>query len=100
MKKTDKAIKQKTKPHPPTFFSNEFKKKIITEYLESNLTKREILDKHGIHSNSPIQNWMRKFGIIDPYAKKDYLGVTNFNRLKKKKPTDLKLNIRKKYDTK
>ena len=30
---------------------------------------------------------MCKFGIIDSYVKKDYLGVTNFNRLKKKKPT-------------
>lgn len=83
MKKTDK----RTKPQPPTFFSDVFKKKIITEYLESDLSKREILDKYGIRSNSPIQKWMRNLGIIDPYAKKDYLGVTNSIRLKKKKPT-------------
>ncbi len=29
---------------------------------------------------------MRKFGITDPYAKKDYIGLPNTNRLKKKKP--------------
>lgn len=29
---------------------------------------------------------MRKFGITDPYAKKDYIGLVNTNRLKKKKP--------------
>jgi transposase-like protein len=44
MKKTD--IKKRL--HPPTVFSDEFKIKIITEYLETDLTKREILDKYGI----------------------------------------------------
>ena len=89
MKKTD----NKKRPHPPTVFSDEFKKKIIAEYLETNLTKREILDKYGIRSNSPIQKWMLKFGIADPYAKKDYLGFTNTNRLKKKQtiPSELEL---------
>ena len=89
MKKTDNKIK----PNPPTIFSDDFKIKIITEYLETDLTKREILDKYGIRSNSPIQKWMRKLGIIDPYAKKDYLGVTNFNRLKKKKPTPSEIEL-------
>ena len=65
MKKTD----NKTKPNPPTIFSDDFKIKIITEYLETDLTKREILDKYGIRSNSPIQKWMRKLGIIDLYCK-------------------------------
>jgi transposase-like protein len=82
MKKTE----QKKRPAPATFFSVEFKRKIVTEYLESDLTKREILDKYGIKSNSAIQDWMRKFGITDPYGKKDYLGLPNTNRLKKKKP--------------
>ncbi len=27
---------------------------------------------------------MRKFGITDPYEKKDYIGLPNTNRLKKK----------------
>ena len=36
---------------------------------------------------------MRKYGIIDPYAKKDYLGVTNTLRLKKKKPESSELEL-------
>lgn len=76
----------KKRPNPATFYSEEFKKKVITEYLETELTKRELLDKYGIKANSAIQEWMRKFGITDPYGKKDYLGLTNVNRLKKKKP--------------
>lgn len=75
-----------TRSHPGTFYSDEFKKKIVSEYLETELTKREILDKYGIRANSAIQVWMRKLGISDPYAKKDYLGLSNTNRLRKRKP--------------
>lgn len=82
MKKTN----QKKRPNPATLYSEDFKRKIVSEYLESDLTKREILDKYGIKANSAIQEWMRKFGITDPYAKKDYIGLPNTNRLKKKKP--------------
>lgn len=94
-KTNNKNVACATKKHRtiPTHFSEEFKKKIIAEYLESDLTKREILDKYGIRSNSPLQKWMRKYGIIDPYAKKDYLGVTNTLRLKKKKPEPSELEL-------
>ena len=81
-----KKEKKKTQLQAPIYYSDKFKKKIVTEYLESELTKREILDKYGIKANSAIQKWMRNLGITDPYAKKDYLGLTNTNRLKKKKP--------------
>ena len=79
-------MKRKTRHAPATFYSDDFKRQIITEYIESNLTKREILDKYEIKANSCIQEWMRKFGVSDPYAKKDYLGIINHDRLKKKKP--------------
>lgn len=81
-----KKEKKKTQLQAPIYYSDKFKKKIVAEYLESELTKREILDKYGIKANSAIQKWMRNLGITDPYAKKDYLGLTNTNRLKKKKP--------------
>ena len=88
MKKTE----PKKRVTPPTVFTIEFKKKIISEYLESDLTKREILDKYGIRSNSAIQSWMRKLGIHDPFGKKDYLGLINHDRLKKKpEPSELEL---------
>ena len=49
-----KKEKHKTRPQPATFYSIDFKKKIVTEYLESELTKREILDKYGIKANGAI----------------------------------------------
>lgn len=81
-----KNKEEKKRPQPATFYSEEFKRKVVTEYLESEQTKREILDKYSIKANSAIQEWMRKFGITDPYAKIDYIGLPNTNRLKKKKP--------------
>jgi len=57
MKKSD----QKKRPNPTTFYSENFKRKFVSEYLESDLTKREILDKYGIKANNSIQEWMRKF---------------------------------------
>lgn len=36
---------------------------------------------------------MSKYGIVDPYAKKDYLGVTNTLRLRKKKPEPSELEL-------
>jgi hypothetical protein len=70
-----KNSEQKKRPNPATFYSEDFKRKIVSEYLESDLTKREILDKYDIKANSAIQEWMRKFGITDPYGKKDYIGL-------------------------
>ena len=91
-----KKSEAKKRPTPPTVFTEEFKKKIIAEYLESDLTKREILDKYGIRSNSAIQSWMRKYGISDPFGKKDYFGVINLDRLKKKQVSPSELELEKK----
>lgn len=80
----------------PTFYSEDFKKKIISEYLETRQTKQEILDKYGIRSKSPLQKWMKEYGILDPYAKKDYLGVMNTIRTEKNPPqsSDLELQVK------
>lgn len=86
-------MKRKTRHAAATFYSDEFKRQIITEYIESNLTKRELLDKYEIKANSAIQEWMRKFGVSDPYAKKDYLGISNQDRLKKKKPDPSEIEL-------
>lgn len=86
-------MKRKTRHSPATNYSDDFKKQVISEYLASELTKREILDKYGIKANSAIQEWMRKFGVSDPYAKMDYLGILNHHRLKKKKPEPSEIEL-------
>lgn len=48
----------KVRSGPRTPYPEEFKRKIIAEYVETEQSKREILDKYGIRGNSSIQTWM------------------------------------------
>lgn len=45
------------------FYSDEFKFKVVQEYLNSELSQVELLKKYSIGGNSSITNWMRKFGL-------------------------------------
>ena len=53
----------KNRPNGAKFYSEEFKRKIGEEYLASDFTRREPLDKYGIKANSAIQEWIHKFDI-------------------------------------
>jgi transposase len=43
-------------------FTDEFKFMVIQEYLNTDISHRELKKKHGVSGNSSISNWMRKFG--------------------------------------
>jgi transposase len=43
-------------------FTDEFKVVVIQEYLNSEISQRELMGKHGIRGAGCIPNWMRKFG--------------------------------------
>lgn len=78
-------MKEKRQHSSPRVYSDDFKRQVVSDYIESALTKQEILDKYEIRGNSLIQSWMRKFGVADPYVKTDR-GIINHHRLKKKNP--------------
>ena len=86
IKKAPKAV-----PAPPTFYDDDFKKMVIAEYLDSNLTKDAIQAKYNIKAKSAITSWMRSFRIVDPFAKTSYLGFIKEHHLKKKQPSQLEL---------
>jgi len=88
-----RKVNTQKQPDRPVYYSDDFKMKIIQEYLETDLTKNEILAKYGVKAKSPIQKWMRKFGIVDPYAKKDYLDITNYIELKKRQNIPAELEV-------
>lgn len=48
-------------------YSEEFKRKVIDEYLSTGVPKMVLLRKYGIKSKSGIQRWMKKFGYTDIY---------------------------------
>jgi transposase len=46
----------------PQIYSESFRRKVIEEYLSSNVTKMSLLRKHGIKIKSGIQRWMKLYG--------------------------------------
>lgn len=47
-------------------YTDEFKLKIVQEYLETDISRVELQKKYGIGGNNCISNWMRKFDIELP----------------------------------
>jgi len=46
----------------PQIYSEPFRRKVIEEYLSSNVSKMSLLRKYGIKSKSGIQRWMKRYG--------------------------------------
>lgn len=91
MKKQKLKKATKKRPSPPMRHDEDFKKMVIADYLDSNLSKEAIHAKYNIKANSAVTRWMRKFSIADPFAKTSYLGFVKEHHLKKKQPSQLEL---------
>ncbi len=48
-------------------YSEEFKRRVIEEYLSTGVLKMDLLRKYGIKTKSGIQRWMKKFGYTDAH---------------------------------
>jgi transposase len=57
-------------------YSEEFKRKVIEEYLSTGVPKMDLLRKYGIKTKSGIQRWMKKFGYRDTYPKPTFACLT------------------------
>lgn len=58
-------------------FSDEFKLKVAREYMETEMSQVELLEKYNIRGSSCITNWVRKFGLLpepDQKRKNGYRG--------------------------
>jgi transposase-like protein len=47
-------------------FTDELKLKVVQEYLDTDVSKFELMKKYNIGGNNCITNWMRKFGVKAP----------------------------------
>jgi transposase-like protein len=47
-------------------YTDDFKLKVVQEYLMTDATVSEIQEKYGIKSRSCIPDWVRKFGLNKP----------------------------------
>ena len=50
-------------------YTDEFKLRVIQDYVNSDLGYEETMKKYGILGNGCISNWMRKFGFKSPDSK-------------------------------
>lgn len=80
-------------------FDNDFKRKVIEEYLSSGCTKIEIQRKYNIRFKSAISTWMQRMGYLENY-KAPSLKFSNTKRIllpandkKSKKELDLQKRI-------
>lgn len=59
-------------------YSEQFKRRVIEEYLETGTPKMHLLRKYGIKTKCGIQRWMKRLGYDDIYQS----ATTTFTPLK------------------
>ena len=74
-------------------YSDDFKYQVVQEYLNSDFSQQELLDKYSIKGNSSISNWMRKFGLLDEPIKRQ-THHTTMRKGSKKSPQELALEAK------
>jgi transposase len=47
-------------------FSNEIKSQVVHEYLSTDMSQKELMQKFNIRGNNTIKLWMRKFDLHAP----------------------------------
>jgi transposase len=72
-------------------YSDEFKMQVVQEYLNSELTQPELLEKYSIRGSSSITKWMRKFGLKDASVRHRNNYTTIMSKGRKKTSQELAL---------
>lgn len=47
-------------------YPDELKKRVVQEYLSTNMSQKELREKYNILGNRTIQHWIRKFDLPTP----------------------------------
>jgi transposase len=61
-------------------YPEDFKRKVVEEYLAGGCTKMDLLRKYGIKTKSGIQRWMKTLGYAD--ANSEVFRKTKFDSIK------------------
>lgn len=75
------------------FYSDELKMKVVQEYVNSDLSQVELLEKYSIKGKSCITNWMRKFGLKEDRVKVK-LSQSTMSKGRKKTTQELALEAK------
>ena len=49
-----------------THYTDDFKLKVVQEYLETSISIKDLMNKYQIRGHNCISNWIRKFGLTKP----------------------------------
>jgi len=52
--------------HKVKHYTDDFKLRVVQEYLNTSKSQKEILKLHGIGGKNNITKWMRTFGLSEP----------------------------------
>ena len=74
-------------------YSDDFKYQVVQEYLNSDFSQQELLDKYSIKGHGSITKWMRKFGLLDEPIKRQNHHTT-MRETSKKSPQELALEAK------
>ena len=74
-------------------FTDELKFKVVHEYMNTDVSQRELMVKFNIRGNNTIKTWMRKFGFQEPSQDQIELQRT-MAKQKVKSPYELELEAK------
>ena len=74
-------------------FTDEFKLKVVQEYLNTDVSQRELKQKYDIGGKNCITIWMRKFGLKAPSKQQMELQRT-MSKQKEKTPYERELEAK------
>ena len=63
----DNTRKENGRPRPPKFYSESFKRKVVSEYERGFMKKSELRIKYDIRGNGCLNRWLQKYGKL-PYS--------------------------------
>jgi transposase-like protein len=76
-------------------YTDDFKLKVVQDYLMTDATVSEIQEKYGIKSRSCIPDWVRKFGLNKPTRREiEFQNVMKEQSGKTLREQELELEIR------
>jgi transposase len=77
-------------------YTDDFKLKVVQEYLNTDAGFMEVKAKYGLRSNKSIPDWMRKFGLKTPTQSQNELQNVMKEQIQKTAlERDLELKVKK-----
>lgn len=74
-------------------YPDEFKLKVVQEYLSTDKSQKELMQEYGIGGKNNITKWMRKFGLKTPTEEQIKVQIV-MSKEKKKSPREVELEAK------